>query len=654
MKPAMTICESARKPGRPKNPELEERRRGELLDAAALIFARDGFAETDVQDIADTVGVSKGTVYRYFESKDELFLATVDRGLQQLCEVCDAVFECADLSPLDMVRTVIRNYLAFFHRRPEMAELFIQERAAFRDRRKPLYFMTTNEHEHRDRQFVNALIAAGAFREVHAQRTLDVVGDLLFGTIVSNHLARRRVSPDAQSAAILDVLFHGLLSDRERKKSLGSSSRTKTVGGVVALLVLMLTGCLPQEQKPVYQMEPDPIPVTVTSIQKRDLPRIIQSVGTLHGIDEVLIAPKTEGRINAIHADIGDRIWPGEKMLEIDPTDAKQSVQEGHRALSSELARLGLSELPVGQFQIEDVPGVKAASVAVEDALRRLKQKEDLKSKGGGSVDELELAQTEVRLAEARKKQAMTEAESCLAAAKWRRAQLDGAEQRLRDCMVVAPESDHFWAWAGAVGPTFAPTRFAVAARMASEGEMIRSNPVTNVFKLVVDSTLKLKTQVAEQYSSWVKVGQTCDVRVDAFPNRIFPGRVARVNPTVDPQNRTFGVEIEVPNFSQELKSGSFAKVNLLSRVDRNIQTLPPEAIVGFAGITKIYIVREGQAHAIEIKCGARDRGWVEIIGDIPPDAQVLTSGFVQVVDGSKIIIRESEKQPSSQVLLKP
>lgn len=649
----MEMYESVRKPGRPKNPELEERRRGELLDAAALIFARDGFAETDVQDIADSVGVSKGTVYRYFESKDELFLATVDRGLQELCEVCDAVFESADQSPLDMVRTVIRNYLAFFHRRPEMAELFIQERAAFRDRRKPLYFMTTNEHEHRDRQFVNTLIAAGAFREVHAQRALDVVGDLLFGTVLSNHLARRRVSPDSQATAILDVLFHGLLSDRERKKSLGVVNKTKTVG-VFALIVLLVSGCLPKDQKTGNPSEPDPIPVTVTAIQKRDLPRVIQAVGTLHGIDEVLIAPKAEGRITAIHADIGDRIWPGAMLLEIDPTDAKQAMQEGQRALSSELAKLGLSELPVGKFQIEDVPGVKAASVAVEDALRRFKQKEDLKSKGGGSVDELELAQTEVRLAEARKKQAMTEAESCLAAAKWRRAQLDGAEQRLRDCIVFAPESDQFWAWAGAVGPTFMPTRFAVAARMASEGEMIRSNPVTNVFKLVVDSTLKLKTHVAEQYSGWVKVGQSCEVRVDAFPNRTFSGRVARVNPTVDPQNRTFGVEIEVPNFSQELKSGSFAKVNLLSRVDRNVSTLPPEAVVGFAGVTKVYIVKQGHAQAIEIKCGARDRGWVEIIGEIPPDAQVLTSGFVQVVDGSKIIIREPDKKPSSPVLLKP
>jgi multidrug efflux pump subunit AcrA (membrane-fusion protein)/DNA-binding transcriptional regulator YbjK len=624
--------------GRPKDPDLESRRRDEILAAAAKVFARDGFAETDVQDIADAVGVSKGTVYRYFETKDGLFLAAVDRGLRELCATCDAIFEDAALSPLAMVRKAVTNYLTFFHRRPEMAELFIQERAAFRDRRKPLYFMTTDEQSHRDREFVSALIAAGSFRQVDAQRVLDVFADLLFGTILSNHLAGRRVSPGVQADAILDVLFHGVLSDRERKKS-GLSPMKRFLKAAALMLGLLALGCVPKAETSTAKKESPVIPVTVEPVTYRSVPRTISAVGTLHGLDEILIAPKAEGRITSIRADIGDRIWPGTTLLEIDPTDAKLAVLEGRRALDGELARLGLKEIPE-TFHVEAVPGVKAATVAVEDAMRRLKQKQDLQAKGGGSVDELELAQTEVRLNEARKVQAITEAEAGLASAKWRKSQLDSAEQRLRDCTVVAPDCDAFVLWAAAVGPTFVPVRFAVAARMASEGEMIRSNPVTNVFKLVVDSTLKLKAQVPEQFSGWVKVGQSCDLRVDAFPNRTFPGKVARVNPTVDPLNRTFGVEVEVPNLSQELKSGSFAKVTLQSRIDANVSTVPPEAVVGFAGVTKVFVLDGDRAKAIEIKPGTRDKGWVEVLGAIPKDAKVLTSGLTQVVDGSKIQIK--------------
>src|SRR5699024_4707587 len=59
---------TTRRPGRPKVPGLELRRRTEILDAAATQFARNGFAATDVQVIADQLGIGKGTVYRYFRT----------------------------------------------------------------------------------------------------------------------------------------------------------------------------------------------------------------------------------------------------------------------------------------------------------------------------------------------------------------------------------------------------------------------------------------------------------------------------------------------------------------------------------------------------------------------------------------------------------
>ena len=51
-----------------------------------------------------------------------------------------------------------------------------------------------------------------------------------------------------------------------------------------------------------------------------------------------------------------------------------------------------------------------------------------------------------------------------------------------------------------------------------------------------------------ERYAPDVVVGQPVDVTVDAYPGTVFTGKVARVYPTVDPQNRTFQAEIEVPN----------------------------------------------------------------------------------------------------------
>jgi AcrR family transcriptional regulator len=203
--------------GRPKDESLAERRRGQILDAATAVFARDGYPNTDVQVIADLLGLSKGTVYRYFPSKQELFFAAVDRGLRRLHESVTAAGEdVAD--PLDRLAVAVRTYLAFFKAHSELVELLIQERAEFRDREKSVYF------EHRDarvgpwRGQLQSLIAAGRLRDVPVERIVDVVGDLLYGAMFTNHFAGRHKPHEAQAEDILDVVFHGILGDSERRR----------------------------------------------------------------------------------------------------------------------------------------------------------------------------------------------------------------------------------------------------------------------------------------------------------------------------------------------------------------------------------------------------------------------------------------------------
>src|SRR5688572_32321478 len=77
--------------GRPRNEALHERRHDEILRKAVEVFARHGYPNTDVQFIADPLGISKGTVYRYFESKERLFLAAVTWGVERLEEHMERV-----------------------------------------------------------------------------------------------------------------------------------------------------------------------------------------------------------------------------------------------------------------------------------------------------------------------------------------------------------------------------------------------------------------------------------------------------------------------------------------------------------------------------------------------------------------------------------
>lgn len=210
-KPSETGSRGAR--GRPRDPELEARRKEQILDVAAREFARYGFANTQVQTIANHLGVGNGTVFRYFETKEKLFLAAVERGLRMLTVEMDRVLE-APLAPLDHLVLAIRTYLGYFHRHPEMAELFIQERAAFPHHHRPLYFAAQSDDEHtcKHTAFFRRLMDTGLVRPMPMERLFAVVGDLLYGTILTNLLSGRPADPEAQARDVTDVILNGILA----------------------------------------------------------------------------------------------------------------------------------------------------------------------------------------------------------------------------------------------------------------------------------------------------------------------------------------------------------------------------------------------------------------------------------------------------------
>ncbi len=192
-------------------------RREEILRVAADLFAKHGYAGTDTQLLADELGVGKGTLYRYFPSKEDLFLATVDRVMREMRRMIDQSIEpIAD--PLEQISVAIRTYLTFFAEHPEYVELLMQERAQFKDRKKPTYFEYREANIERWRERYRILIAQGRIRDMPVTRITDVIGDLVYGTMFTNYFTGPRKPPEAQARDILDVVFHGILSESERKQ----------------------------------------------------------------------------------------------------------------------------------------------------------------------------------------------------------------------------------------------------------------------------------------------------------------------------------------------------------------------------------------------------------------------------------------------------
>jgi len=214
--------------GRPVDQTLRGRRQEQILDAAVRLFAECGYHDADTQLLADTLKVAKGTIYRYFDSKEQLFLAAVDRVMKRLQAAVDASIENV-AEPLDRIGRGIRAYLAFFAQHPEFVELLIQERAQFKDRKKPTYF------EHKDAnmgpwtELFRSLIAQGRLRNVPVERITEVISDLLYGTMFTNYFTGRRTSYETQASDILDIVFHGILIEGDKLRRKEKSARTTQV-----------------------------------------------------------------------------------------------------------------------------------------------------------------------------------------------------------------------------------------------------------------------------------------------------------------------------------------------------------------------------------------------------------------------------------------
>ena len=186
------------------------RRSDEILSAAVELFARQGFAATEVQQIADRAGVGKGTVYRHFVNKDKLFLAAADLGLRRLKDAVNQSGE-GQVTPLDRLRAGVVAFLQFFREHPEFVDLMIQERAHFRDRQTPTFFgRKDDEMTCRWRDEFSELIRQGVLRPLPVEHLMDFIEQSLFGAVLVHFLGQRDPATAASGERVADLILNGI------------------------------------------------------------------------------------------------------------------------------------------------------------------------------------------------------------------------------------------------------------------------------------------------------------------------------------------------------------------------------------------------------------------------------------------------------------
>lgn len=186
------------------------------------------------------------------------------------------------------------------------------------------------------------------------------------------------------------------------------------------------------------------------------------------------------------------------------------------------------------------------------------------------------------------------------------------------------------------------PLGGSVVKRLVSVGEYVR--PGTPLFDLVDDDPLKLRGDVPERFSQEIAIGQPVHIKVDAFPDKVFDGRLVRVSPAANAENRSISVEAEVPNPERQLKAGFFASANIVTRDDDQALVVPETAVINFAGVTKLFVVRDAVAYERHVRIGTRDeQGLVEVIEGLHLDEVVATSGLAKLENGMAVTVRKGE-----------
>lgn len=414
-----------------------------------------------------------------------------------------------------------------------------------------------------------------------------------------------------------------------------------------------MTGCdegAQGRQRAQQKKDAPPVEVSVLPVRLGQLQRYVDVTGTLHGEEDASISAKVSGRVVAIRKDVGDRVAPGEILAELEKIDYELMVRQRELALSEVLAKIGLKELPPPDFDPARIPTVERAKLQADNATARLNRGKQLHEQNPPLISDQDFAdlETAAAVAHSNHEVELLAAQGLVAEARARKADLDLAHQSLIAATIRAPLEGYLTAQdqpattAATTAP--APQRtgaaadasYTVSSRSITIGEFVKEG--TPVFRLVDDNPVKLRATAPERFVAAIRVGQKVQVRVEAY-DRDFSGVVSRTNPQIDPANRMFQFEVLVDNPERLLKPGGFARASVMTDVQDNVVFVPHQAVSTFAGVSKVFVVRDGKAAEAIVETGQRVRDDVEIVKGLKGTEQIAVTGVNRLTNGSPVAL---------------
>jgi len=189
-----------------------------------------------------------------------------------------------------------------------------------------------------------------------------------------------------------------------------------------------------------------------------------------------------------------------------------------------------------------------------------------------------------------------------------------------------------------------APYDGIISGKYYNDGELFSPAPNTPAGKSAIVSMvrmdiLKVYANLSEKFLPEIRKGMKAKIGTDVYPNESFTGTVYRIYPTIDPSTRTFKVELHVPNPSEKLRPGMFARVSIeLGKKETFV--VPAISLVYQSGTNDryIFINDNGRAKKIFVHIGERFDDKIEVISDeIDGGEALIYAGQKNLMDGSPV-----------------
>jgi membrane fusion protein (multidrug efflux system) len=316
------------------------------------------------------------------------------------------------------------------------------------------------------------------------------------------------------------------------------------------------------------------VEVETARVRRGSILQRITAPGSLMALRESRIGPEVRGRIAKIFVSEGDRVAQGDPLFQID-------AEPYELALHQVEARLDRARAERKQIAADLGRG------------RELRQRDVLAEQ---DVDKLRTGLEVARAAE-------RVAEEALALAR----------RNLEQTLVRAPYAA------------------SVAARLEDEGTTALVQPQTIVVVLQESSILEAQAAIPEVHFTAIRLGDPALLHIEGLPQPLAT-EVSSVSDAIDPATRTYLVKMRVENADHALKTGVFARVEILPRAKSDVLLLPREAIRREDGRSHVLAVRDGRAVAIPVRLGVVADDVVEVLHGVRVDDELVVGETARIL----------------------